>query len=73
MTNPFPPARVDNPGRNVPEALSDLFYSDLFMIYSLTKSQLRAGHQGTWGFDEGERVLTWKTLGARIKTLWETQ
>lgn len=57
----------------MPEALSDLFYSDLFMIYSLTKSQLKAGHQGTWGFDEGERVLPWKTLGARIKTLWENQ
>lgn len=45
----------------MPEVLSDLFYSALFMTHSLTKSQLRADHQGTWGFDEGEWALAWKT------------
>ena len=73
VTNPFPHARVDNPGGNVPEALSDLFYSALFMTHSLTKSLLRAGHQRTWGFEEGERVLAWKTVGAGIKNMWEKQ
>lgn len=72
-SNPFPPARVDKPGGGWDWSSTRPVYSALFTTHSLTKSWLMAGHQGTWRFDEGERVLTWKTPGVGVGSMWENQ
>ena len=52
-------------------ALLDLVYSAVVMTHPLAGSWPRARHQGTRGFDEGERAQAWETPGVDAEGMWE--